>query len=179
MINGKRIYLRAIEPDDVEILYRWENDQSIWHLSSNLAPLSRFTLEQYVIGSGTDIYSSRQVRLMIDLAEPADGLRTIGSVDLFDFEPNHQRAGVGILIMKAFRGQGYASEAIDLLIGYAFGTLQLHQLFCNISPGNHESIRLFESKKFRLVGVKKDWNRISNQWQDELMFQLVHQPESR
>lgn len=178
MIRGNKVYLRAIEPDDVEILYRWENDPSIWHLSSNLAPLSRFTLEQYVIGSGTDIFTSRQVRLMIDLVEPVENIRTIGSVDLFDFDPNHQRAGVGILILEAFRGMGFASEALELLITYAFDTLQLHQLFSNISPENKESIHLFESKDFRLIGIKKDWNRIRNQWQDEMMFQLIHQPES-
>ncbi len=173
-MTGSKIYLRALEPDDVEILYRWENDQSIWHLSNMLTPLSRFTLEQYVIGSGQDLYSTRQVRMMIELTDPVNGVSTIGSVDLFEFEPAHQRAGVGILILEQFRGQGYASEALELLIRYSFEVLQLHQLFSNISPENRESIRLFESKGFKLAGVKKDWNRIRNQWQDECLFQLIN-----
>jgi len=171
---GKKVILRALEPEDIEILYRWENDMSIWHLSTTIAPLSKFTLEQYIISANQEIYTSHQLRLMIDLVSPQDGTKTIGSVDLFDFEPTHQRAGVGILILKDFRGQGLASEALDLLIDYAFNTLQLHQLFCNILPENTESIKLFTSKDFVLAGTKKEWNRIRNSWQDECLFQLIN-----
>jgi diamine N-acetyltransferase len=175
-MNGKRVCLRALEPEDVEILYKWENDRAIWHLSNTITPLSRFTLEQYVLSAGQDIYATRQMRMMIDLCKPEQGLKTIGSVDLFEYEPTHRRAGVGILIHDGHRGQGYASEAIDLLIRYAMETLQLHQLFTNISSGNAESIRLFENKGFRLIGIKKDWNRIRNTWQDENMYQMILQP---
>jgi diamine N-acetyltransferase len=174
-MNGSKVSLRALEPDDVEILYKWENDRSIWHLSNNISPLSRFTLEQYVMSAGQDIFATRQVRMMIDLRNPENGIKTIGSIDLFEFEPAHQRAGVGILILEGFRGKGYASESLELLINYAFETLQLHQLFANISVDNLESIRLFESKGFRFIGVKKEWNRIRNNWQDESMFQLISQ----
>jgi diamine N-acetyltransferase len=160
---------------DVEVLYKWENDRTIWHLSNTITPLSRFTLEQYVLSAGQDIYSSRQMRMMVDLKNPVNGIRTIGSIDLFEFEPAHLRAGVGILIHEGFRGKGYASEALDLLINYTFETLQLHQLFTNISSDNKDSIRLFESKGFQFIGIKKEWNRIRNKWQDESMFQLIHQ----
>jgi diamine N-acetyltransferase len=173
IMNGRKVSLRALEPEDVEILYRWENDSAIWHLSTTLAPLSRFTLEQYVINSGQDIYATRQLRLMVDLRKEGGGRVTIGSVDLFEFDPLHQRAGIGILVMEEYRGKGYASEAIDLVIRYAFETLQLHQVFCNISPENTESIGLFESKGFTRAGIKKDWNRVRNSWQDEVLYQLI------
>jgi diamine N-acetyltransferase len=175
-MNGLKVSLRALEPDDVEILYKWENDRAIWHLSNTLTPMSRFTLEQYVLNAGHDLYATHQVRMMIDINDPGDGIKTIGSIDLFEYEPTHQRAGVGILLHDRFRGKGYASEALDLLIDYAFDTLQLHQLFTNISTDNVESTRLFESKGFQFIGTKKDWNRIRNKWQDESMFQLIHQP---
>jgi diamine N-acetyltransferase len=171
---GSKVCLRALEPDDVGLLYRWENDVSIWHLSNTITPLSKFTLEQYVMDSALDIYASKQLRMMIDLIRETDGLKTIGSIDLFEFEPTHQRAGIGIMILKEFRGKGLASEALDLLIEYAFTTLQMHQVYSNISPDNAESIRLFENKGFELVGIKKDWNRIRNIWQDECMYQLVN-----
>jgi diamine N-acetyltransferase len=174
-MNGTKVFIRALEPEDVDILYEWENDSSIWHLSNTITPLSRFTLEQYVLSTGQDIYSTRQMRMMIGLQKPENGITTIGSVDLFEFEPAHQRAGVGILVHEGFRGKGYASEALKLLIEYAFDTLMMHQLFANISSDNSDSIRLFESKGFRLIGIKKEWNRIRNKWGDESMFQLIHQ----
>jgi diamine N-acetyltransferase len=173
-MTGNKISLRALEPDDVGLLYRWENDMSIWHLSNTITPLSKFTLEQYVMDSALDIFATRQLRMMIDLNEETDGIRTIGSIDLFDYEPSHLRAGIGIMILKEFRGKGLASEALELLIHYAFDTLQMHQVYCNISTDNTESIRLFESKGFQLVGTKRDWNRIRNVWQDECLYQLLN-----
>lgn len=175
-MNGKKVKLRALEPEDVDILYQWENDQAIWHLSNTITPMSRFHIEQYVLSSGQDIYATRQVRFMIDLLNSENGTLTIGSIDLFDFEPAHLRAGVGILILEGFRGKGYASEALCLLIEYAFKTLHLHQLYTNISPDNPESIKLFEAKGFRSIGTKKQWNLVRNKWQDEIMFQLLYQP---
>jgi diamine N-acetyltransferase len=86
---------------------------------------------------------------------------------------------VGILIHEDFRGKGFASEALSLLINYAFETLHMHQLFCNISTDNPESIRLFESKGFSLVGTKKEWNLIRNRWVDESMFQLIYRPSNQ
>ncbi len=178
-MNGMKVRIRALEPEDVETLYQWENDQQIWHLSNTITPMSRFTLEQYVLNAGQDLYATRQMRLMIDLVKPENGRTTIGSIDLFEFEPAHRRAGVGILIHEDFRGKGYASEALSLLINYAFETLHMHQLFCNISTDNPESIRLFESKGFSLVGTKKEWNLIRNRWFDESMFQLIYRPSNQ
>jgi len=172
-MNGNNVKLRALEPEDVDILYQWENDHTIWHLSNTMTPLSRFHLEQYVLSAGQDIFATKQLRMMIDLVQSQEGLRTIGSVDLFEFEPAHRRAGVGILIHKDFRGKGFASEALGLLVDYTRDTLQLHQLFASIATDNKDSIRLFENKGFRLIGIKKDWNRIKNRWCDENLYQLI------
>lgn len=172
-MKSDKIRLRALEPDDVELMYEWENDRRIWHLSNTTAPFSRFALEQYVLNTGQDIYSTRQLRLMIDLIEPVDQIRTIGSVDLFEFEPLHMRAGVGILIRNNFRGKGFASEALDLLIAYAFDTLHLHQLYANISADNTDSVNLFTRKGFQFIGTKKAWNRYGASWKDENLYQLI------
>jgi diamine N-acetyltransferase len=173
MIKGKNISLRAMEFSDAELLYEWENDMEIWHFSNTLTPFSRFTLEQYVMNSHQDIFTNKQIRMMIDLEKDGQKGLTIGSVDLFDFEPMHRRAGVGILLLKDFRGKGHASEAIDLLIRYSSKTLNLHQLFCNIGTSNQESLNLFLGKNFTIAGTKKDWNYINKRWEDEVLLQLI------
>ncbi|MBC8147959.1 MAG: GNAT family N-acetyltransferase [Bacteroidetes bacterium] len=169
---GKKILLRALEPSDVDLLYKWENDQAIWKVSNTIIPFSKFMLEQYVISADQDIYTTKQLRLMIDLKESIVD-KTIGSIDLFDFDPNNQRAGIAILITRENRNKGYASEALELLINYAFNTLNLHQLYCNIDVDNKVSLKLFHNFDFKIIGTKKDWTYCDNEWNDEFMLQLV------
>jgi len=161
------------EPTDVDILYQWENDLSVWRVSTTVVPFSRFQMEQYIMNSQHDIYTERQLRLMIDLVIIKESHKTIGCIDLFDFDPLNHRAGIGILIIPEEREKGYAAEALGLLIRYCFEIVQMHQLYCNISSGNDPSIRLFTKAGFIQSGVKKEWRIIDGKWTDEIMFQLI------
>ena len=172
-MKSENLQLRALEPADVDILYQWENDTSIWHLSNTLTPFSRFAMEQYVLNAGDDIFTAKQVRLMIDNHQ-ADPVRTIGCIDLFDFDPINLRAGVGIMIIEKERGQGYASEALDLILDYAFNFLRLHQLYSNVTAANTASLELFKKKQFSIIGVKKEWLRTDDTWSDEYILQLIN-----
>ncbi len=171
---GPNLLLRAPEPADIDTLFRWENDTRMWHMSNTLAPFSRFAIEQFVLNTDNDIYASKQLRLMVDWHTSESGILTVGSIDLFDFEPFHKRAGIGILIDETSRHKGFASEALGLLVGYCFHTLNLHQVYCNIEQSNEESIRLFSRAGFTLCGSKKEWLFRDGVWTDELIFQLIN-----
>jgi len=169
MLEGENIKLRALEPEDLDIFYQWENDSSIWKISQTYTPFSKHILSRYLENAHQDIFTAKQLRLMIE----KDGI-AIGTIELFDFEPIHMRAGLGIWIVnESDRRQGYAKEALSLIIEYAFFKLQLNQLYCNIASSNQPSINLFSSLDFMLIGVKKKWNKSPNAWEDELMFQLL------
>ncbi len=173
ILTGKKIRLRAIEPKDIDLIYTWENDSTIWQLSNTLAPFSRYVIKNFIENSHQDIYQLKQLRLMIDTLEEEP--KTIGSIDLFDFEPLHKRAGVGILIAdNDDRKKGYASDALEVLIKYSFHTLQFHQLYCNITEDNIDSLNLFQSKGFKLIGTKREWLIFPKGKKDEFMFQLIN-----
>ena len=168
----EKIRLRAIEPEDLELLYEWENNNSYWIISNTVAPFSKYTLKRYIRNSHKSIYETGQLRLMIDLIA---GKQTIGTIDIFDFDPFHKRAGIGILIAdEEQRRKGYASMALRCLTDYCFKTLQLHQLWCNILANNCESIDLFQKLGFTQIGIKKDWIKTADGYIDEHMFQLVN-----
>ncbi|MES2593331.1 MAG: GNAT family N-acetyltransferase [Bacteroidota bacterium] len=176
-LQGEYISLRAIEPSDIDSLYQWENNTETWTVSSTQAPFSRFVLEQYIASAHQDIYTAKQLRLMIDISissqEGIDNL-TIGCIDLFDFDPNHQRAGIGVLIADTSdRQKGYASEALQILTEYCFHTLNLHQLYCNITADNEASIILFQKQGFQITGIKKQWVREGGKFKDELLLQKI------
>lgn len=171
---GRNLLLRAPEPTDVDTIYRWENNMDNWHVSNTLAPFSRFAVEQYVLNTENDIFTTRQLRLMIDLHSSFPKTKTVGIIDLYEFEPHHKRAGVGILIDETYRRKGYATEALQLLIEYCFTTLNLHQLFCDIEKSNLESIELFSRAGFESCGLRKEWLYRDGKWADVCLFQLLN-----
>lgn len=168
----KDIRLRALEPEDLELLYDWENNEIYWTLSNTVVPFSRFTLKRYLENSHRNIYETGQLRLMIDYLPDK---KTVGTIDIFDFDPFHKRAGVGILIAyEEYRRRGLASMSLKCLTDYCFGTLQLHQLFCNILANNCESMDLFKKQGFVQSGIKKDWIKTSDGYIDECIFQIIN-----
>lgn len=171
-LSGDKLLLRAPEPEDLDLLYLWENDPEVWNVSNTLTPFSRYTLKNYIENSHLDIFQAKQVRLMIEIR---DTFVTIGTIDLFDYDPYHNRAGVGILIGDiSQRRKGYAGEALDLVIGYSFDILNLHQIYCGIGADNAASIRLFRSRNFQQYGERKEWLKTAQGWQSEFLFQLLH-----
>ncbi|WP_205501745.1 GNAT family N-acetyltransferase [Rufibacter psychrotolerans] len=170
MLQTPRIFLRAPEPTDVEFLYQFENDTTLWPVSLSVAPFSREVLRQYLENASADIYAMRQLRLMVCLQQ--DGT-TIGTVDLFDFEPLHRRAGIGIALTQGHRGQGYGAETLQVLEAYVTQALQLHQLYCSVSKANAGSLKLFQQAGFQEVGIRKDWLRTPQGWQDVVEFQKI------
>ena len=168
MLTNGNIVLRALEPDDVELLYQWENDVTVWRVSNTHAPLSRFILASYIKSADRDIWESKMLRLVIE----DEDKNPVGTIELFDFEPYHSRVGLGIMIYdKEKRRKGIAKQAVELMTDYALSELGLAQLFVNIAESNEASLNLFQKLGFELVGTKKKWLRVGQEWEDELLFQ--------
>ncbi|MGV3540632.1 MAG: GNAT family N-acetyltransferase [Rufibacter sp.] len=170
LLQTDRIFLRAPEPTDLEFLYLFENDTAMWPVSLSLAPFSKDVLRQYLENATLDIYAARQLRLMVCLQETQ---QVMGTVDLFDFEPLHRRAGVGIAVAEEFRGQGYGKEVLQVLETYAAQVLQLHQLHCSVAADKAASLTLFRQLHYAQVGVRQEWLKTPTGWQDVVEFQKI------
>lgn len=124
-----------------------------------------------MIESTQDIYTDRQLRLMIESKESGE---TIGTIDLYDFDPFHRRSGVGILVDKRFRKQGYGMQALQLLEAYSFDFLHLHQLYAFIPAGNNISIALFTKSGYIMAGRLKEWLSVGDSFEEVQVMQRVN-----
>ena len=144
---------------------------SIWKISNTITPFSKDIIQLYLQSAQQDIYTNKQLRLLICRNETN---QPVGTIDLFEFDPMNLRVGVGILIFESHRNSGYAAESITVIKNYSKNVLLLNQLYCNINASNKDSIKLFEKCSFEKIGLKKQWNRVSlNQFEDEIIYQLI------
>ena len=170
-LQGDSIYLRALEPEDLDLLFEVENNEEFWEVSDTSVPFSRFVLKQYLENSHRDIYEVKQLRLVV--CENAG--EVIGFVDIFDFDPKNRRAALGILIInRKNRKKGFGKEALQLVCKYSFSRLGLHQVYANVGSDNVSSKLLFEKSGFLHTATKKDWNLVDGKYKDEITYQLIN-----
>ena len=162
-----KVILRAMEPEDLDVLYEIENDMETWHVGAVNVPYSRYLLHDYIAHASGDIYADRQLRLMIENTEG----QCVGVVDLVDFNPQHHRAEVGIIIQRSYRGRGYATEALQLLLDYARKVIHLHQVYAIVSATNIPSLHLLKSLGFKDNAALKDWLCDSRSFLDARLLQ--------
>lgn len=169
-LHDGAIMLRCPEPYDLDIIYSWENDTELWTEGSANAPFTRKIIEEYIDNYNPDIYSARQLRLMI---VKIDTMETIGAADLYEFDPHNRRAGVGIIIDRRFQRMGYGARALTLLSEYSRDMLGMHQLYATIAVDNEASLRLFQKSEFKICGRYRSWVRRGAHYVDVFALQRL------
>lgn len=162
------IRLRAMEPEDLDLLYRIENDRELWGVGSTNVPYSRYTLHDYIANSRGDIYADRQVRLIVETTEGV----AVGMVDVVNFDPRHRRAEVGIVVEREWRRQGIATKAVALVAQHCRSVFHLRQLYGLASEANEASLALFRKLGFTQGGTLKDWLYDGERYQSAVLMQL-------
>lgn len=163
-----QVVLRAMEPEDLDALYRIENDRSLWNIGSTNVPYSRYALHNYIADAKNDIYIDGQIRMMIE----NQAQEVVGVIDLVSFDPKNQRAELGIIIMRQFRQQGYARAAISKLIDYTRNVLHLRQIYAVLDVGNDVSYHCLSSLGFTDGSILKGWLYCDGKYQDARIMQL-------
>lgn len=173
LLENDIIKLRALEPEDLDILYKWENDTSLWIHGNSTSPYSKLALRQYISDSiSQDVYQNKQLRLMIT---QKDTFETIGTIDLYEFDIHNKRAGIGILLDEKFRGHNFAFESLNLIKEYCFNFFHLNQIFAYISAENKKSIKLFEKVGFKESGLLSKWIHGDNGYMNVYIYQLINE----
>ena len=169
-IKNDIIQLRIAEPNDADLVYRWENDMEVWRDSETRVPYSMRQIESFLLNNN-DLVSEKQLRIII---EDAKNNTAVGCIDIYDYDEFNSRAGIGVLIDKKYRGKGYAKNAIKLLSDYCFNTLLLNQIYALVLASNLNSVLLFESLGFERCGVKKQWYKTSEGFIDQIEYQYFN-----
>ena len=165
-----KLKYRALEPEDVTMLFKWENDLEINEVSLSKVPFSKYILEQYIAQAHLDIQQAGQYRFVLEVTEG----NAVGCVDLFDYDAIDRRAAIGIIIEKKYRLKGYAAEAITLMKDYAFNRIGMRQLHCSVGVSNEKSLQLFRSAGFTEIGIRKDWSFRNGAFHDVVEFQFIN-----
>lgn len=163
------IRLRALEPEDLELLYTIENDTSLWDIGSTGTPYSRYALKQFISRQPQDIYQCGELRLVVFHTASQ---RAIGLIDLINFSPLDRRAEVGIALLKDARGKGYGQQALACLERFSSDMLHMNLLYAYVSADNNPiSRKLFLSSGYQEIARLPEWHFYHGSYEDVLLYQ--------
>ena len=169
MLKDSKVILRAVEPEDLELMYLLENDESLWDTSSTTVPYSAHLLKEYIKECSCNFYKDGAVRLAIALPS---GI-AVGFINLQNYDPQHQRAEVGIVVMREFHRMGLARHSLLIMGEYAKDVLHLHQLYAYVQSDNVAARHLFHSVGYIEAGMLKHWTHCVAGWKDTVVYQLL------
>jgi diamine N-acetyltransferase len=159
--------LRALEPEDLDQLVRWEAD----HVDAGLriAPYSRAVLKRYLDESHRDFWEAEQVRFVL----AGETGRALGLFDVFNAQPVHQRAEVALLVDPSMRGQGLGRQGLKLVEDWAFGRAGLRSLHAEVFTDNAAALHTFAASGYASSGVLRAWYRVGREFRDVQLFQRL------
>lgn len=162
--------LRALEPEDLELLYTIENSPEMWDVGASALPYSRHALRQHIRLQGDSLEENGCLRFVIEQEEAP-----IGLIDLINYDARASRAEVSIALLRSRRGQGLASAALEQLEQFCHNYTHLHQIYALIPEDNMASVELFRRCGFLHTSTLTDWHFQGGKYQNALLFQKILQ----
>jgi len=171
MILGDKVVLRAIEPEDLDILMVWRNQPEFRKYFREYREINfemqKKWFETIVLGDRNTLMFS------IVLQETGE---LIGCCGLCYINWIHRYAELSIYI--GYRNayiddNGYAEEACKLLFQYAFGELNLHKVWAEIYDFDEKKIELFRKLGMTTDGKLRDNYYYNGAWYDSLVFSVL------
>lgn len=168
MLSLGDVALRALEPDDLDILYTWESEADAWASSNTVAPYSRHLLWEYLKTYDADIFKTKETRMVITCGEvPA------GTIDVFNLDVRNRRAEVGVFVDSRHRGKGVGETALQIVKRYAKTVLGLHQIYAIVACSNQVARDAFRSAGFVESAHLADWIVCQGELQDAVVMQCL------
>lgn len=161
------VRLRAMEPEDLDMLYAMENDASVWAVGNTSVPYSRYVLHDYIASASNDIYVDGQVRLIVENAKG----EVVGMIDLSNFSAAHRRAELSIVVRSDFRGRGYALAAFGRLAEHCKRILHLHQVYAVVEHDNAPSLAMLRRAGFTEGVALREWLFDGTDYKDARVMQ--------
>jgi len=165
---GKRVYLRAIEKEDLIHVRKWSNDPEIRRLTGEVTSMSQVDADKFLERA----YSDNTREWFVIVIKEND--RVIGEAGLLRMFHAWRTTDISIIIgEKDVWGKGYGTEAILLLIDYAFRRLNFHRVAIGVVGFNEKAIRFWEKIGFKKEGIQRDGYSYNHKYYDFVMMSIL------
>lgn len=165
-IIGERIYLSPMSVEDAQIYAKWLNDSDVTDGLGATSRVVSIESEKSWLEKNSSDYQFAIVRAADDVLLGNCGIDALKQLD--------QCASVGIFIgEEENRGKGYGSEALHLLVSFAFDYLNLNNIMLCVFDFNERAIACYEKVGFREIGRRRQSHYVKGKLYDEVFMDIL------
>ncbi|MFD2638131.1 GNAT family N-acetyltransferase [Piscibacillus salipiscarius] len=171
MFSSKRLVLRKVDKNDVELYHSWRNNMDVMYTTN--PSLDLYSLEDtrsFVENNLTDSRSSKSYIILQKEEDKAIGITSLINIDY----KNRNSECIIDIGEKDYWGQGYGSEALQILLNYAFLELNLHRVSLRVFSFNHKAIKLYKKLGFKEEGISRQCLFRNGKWEDIVHMGILH-----
>lgn len=170
MLKGERVLLRAVRRDDVEVVMGWEHEPATWRLASDAPYVPKTVadaLKDYDAGTAMRA-DAKNVPFVVEV----DG-EPVGTVSLWGIDLHNRRAHLGITMGPQARGKGYGTDAIRVLLRYAFLDRGLNRVQLETLASNEQALSAYRRAGFVQEGIAREDNWIEGRFVDQVVMSVL------
>jgi len=169
VVKGTKVSLGVILREDLEKFWLWYNDPDVRRFLANPDVFSYRENEYEWYDSLRKDFHRRRVFAIVENSSQ----EAIGVIGLHKIDWRNGTAEVGYWLWKEYWGRGYGSEAVKLLVKYAFEVMNLRKLYARVLEPNEASKRILEKNGFKLAGRLRKHHRVpGGDYVDMLIYEL-------
>jgi RimJ/RimL family protein N-acetyltransferase len=169
-LNSERLYLRGLEDEDIPRMLPWLNDEEIRSFISMTFPLDTVQEKRFIEQRRAANYPT-DLTLAIVLK---DGNRHIGNCGIHRIQWTHRHGTLGIVLgEKDCWEKGYGTETEELLLKYAFDSLNFHRMNVAVFSGNQRSLNCQKKVGFQVEGTIRQAFFKNGRWEDEILLGMT------
>ena len=170
MTKEKRVRLRTLNLSDAKAIYEYLKDGEISKWTLIHQPYKRRNALTFILKSHYKRIWKKEYVFGILLK---DTNRLIGIISLLNVNWKDKNAEIGYWLGKKYWGRGLTTEAIGLILNFAFKKLKLHRVYAKVFEENTASKRVLEKNGFKLEGIMREIKYMHNKWHNDLRFGIL------
>ena len=168
-VKGKNVFLRYVALEDFEEMRILFKESRKFYKGLIVTPETREKFKAYVERNSSDANEC----FVICRSEDC---KIVGSINLSQiFRRSFQNAYLGYSLGVRYTGKGYMTEAVNLILRFAFNDLKLHRVEANVQPENKPSIAVLRRCGFTKEGFSRKYLKIAGRWRDHERFAIIRE----
>ena len=158
-ISSSRLLIRKMEPGDAGDIERLTGEEEVYRFLPSFLYEKKYPDKgEVIIRSGKECFDTKD-SILLSVVLKDEKKAVIGIAEIYNYEPEKEKASIGYRFLKEYWGKGYATETVEALKEYLFGKTDVRKITAHVMAENAASGSVLIKN-----GFEAKWKDLLEDW---------------